>query len=922
MAVEDVANLDAALSLPWVQDDISELAYKALDKLGFLDTPNPANLYAALNVPWVYDGISETEYDIIDSLGALDFDAPDVVSQLFLMPFLLSPDATDALAIRGMENLADRGRLATLTDHSTFEDGVTDDETTLIAGVGTLRDTDEIRRVLNPGGAAIETISLGTELTPHLKISIIRTDSQSRPGTVGSVRDAVEFVEKTVGLPLPVNHVIIMLNDLAVAEKYAGTNFGFAYSYKPKYEAAQGTFEWRHLQTGFVHETAHYFWTGNENWIDEGLANIVEYQFGLQMGLSHGQLQTERKNCEAHDLEMLSEWDPDRADVDRYHCVYYLGQPLFYDLLESMGAETFTSSLRDYYRLSLEVREEDRTPSIAEVRKAFAGQDAIIDRHWSGKMNAPENRPFDEGYERTSHDLIRWEQYPTFADGVVEFKGVLLGDGILVSRDATEISRFEFAAFKLRSADGGADLGSILPPPRPGRKWILDDPGDVQAATFAINEAERRFHIRFEWPTALGGVPEDVVVHVLGYQNSDRDPTIGSKVDALGYARIRVPPTSTLKQTPTAVPVYAAAWNRLDNAAWLEANHPSLAVEIKDLPWVQNGINDAEFKALREFLYLALWSRTAVSNMLEYGWVKDGVDAREADTIDWVVGFNDAANSLSITKLAWVQDGIDEVELQAIRRLTEIATTDPDEATRVMVLPWVQDGIDIRDVGALWEADPYQLPTTMPPPAVRVIYATPSDAEANPIYMEAVQEALHRIQDWYADKLNGVTYELRDPVPEHCTLAQPADYYAREGGWDRTITDLQHCAPVKYPSLYYVWVIYVDTPFDCEASELGRGGGGVTLMHRDDLDGLANPEGNTQCGFHRPQRGYIGGAAHELGHAFGLPHPPGCDDGLDTCDEDLLMSGGYAYDFPDTHLTKSDISILRASPFVQYRPTE
>ena len=316
-------------------------------------------------------------------------------------------------------------------------------------------------------------------------------------------------------------------------------NFGFAYSYKPEYEAAQGTFEWRHLQTGFVHETAHYFWTGNEDWIDEGLANIVEYQFSLQMGLSQGQLQTKRKNCEAHDLKMLSEWDPDSGDVDRFHCSYYLGQPLFQDLLASMDVEPFREKLGELYQLSLEAQAADRTPSIAEVRQAFAGQDGIIDYHWSGKPNAPENRPFDEGYERTNHDLIQWEQYPAFVDGVVELKGVLLGDSILVSKDAMEISLFEFAAFKLRSVDGGTDLGSILPPPRTGRIWILDDPGDVQATTFAVNEADRRFQIRFEFPTALGD-PEDVVVLVLGYQNADREPTIGSKVDPLGYTRIRL----------------------------------------------------------------------------------------------------------------------------------------------------------------------------------------------------------------------------------------------------------------------------------------------------------------------------------------------------------------------------------------------
>ena len=427
IAAEEVANLDAVLRLPWVQDDITEAEYQALVTLGYLDSPNPANLQVALNIPWVQDHIADTEYDIIDSLGALDFDATDVVFQLLSMPFLLSPDATDALAIRGMGRLADRGRLTALTDHPIFQDGVTDDETTLIAAVGTLRGADEIQRVLSPGVAAIETVSLGTELAPHLKISIVRTDSQSRPGTSEATRDLIRFVENTIGLALPVDHVIIMLSENSLIDKYAGTNYGFAFSYLPKYEVTQqGTHEWRQLRSGFIHETAHYFWSGNENWIDEGLANLFEYRFGLQTGLSHGQLQTPRKGCEAHDLEMLSEWDPDSSEWDRFHCNYYLGQLFFQDLYASMDGETFAASLQEYYRLSLEAQEADRTPGIAEVRKAFAGQDAIIDRHWSGKMNAPENRPFDEGYEYTSHNLIQWTRYPTYENGVVTFEGIFL----------------------------------------------------------------------------------------------------------------------------------------------------------------------------------------------------------------------------------------------------------------------------------------------------------------------------------------------------------------------------------------------------------------------------------------------------------------------------------------------------------------
>ncbi|MCY4624183.1 MAG: hypothetical protein OXC99_04160 [Chloroflexi bacterium] len=537
IAVENVANVEAALRLSWVQDDIQEAEYQALDKLGYLDSPNPANLYLALNLPWVQDEMTETEYAIIDSLGALDFDATDVVFQLLSMPFLLSPDTTDALAIRGMENLADRGRLAALTDHSVFEDGVTEDETTLIAAVGTLRDADEIPQVLAPGGAAVETVTLGTELTPHLKISIVRTDSQSRPGTVEATRDTIQFVENTTGLALPVDHVIIMLDENAVTDKYAGTNYGFAVSYLPKYEVTQhGSREWRQLRLGLVHEIAHYFWRGNENWIDEGLANLYEYRFGLQMGLSHGQLQTMRKGCEAHDLEMLAVWDPDSRERDGHHCAYYLGQLFFQDLNASMDAEAFTAGLQEFYRLSLEAQESNSTPGIAEVRQAFAGQDATIDRHWSGKMNAPENRPFDEGRDRTNHALIEWTQPPTY-DGSrsVSFEGVLLDDAVLVNNAPTQGG---YANFSLYTADGEW-VGSILPGLTSG-KWSLDDPGDTVAGKYLINPATRSFIIEFPFPHRLKGLPSDYVVAVWGFQDPDRTPTIGENLDLLSYARIRV----------------------------------------------------------------------------------------------------------------------------------------------------------------------------------------------------------------------------------------------------------------------------------------------------------------------------------------------------------------------------------------------
>ena len=682
MAVEDVANLETILHLPWVQDDITEAEYEFLDKLGYLDSPNPANLQATLNIPWVQDDIAETEYDIIVSLAQLDFDASDVVFRLLSMPFLLSPDTTDALAIRGMENLADGGRLAALTDHSIFEDRVTDNETTLIAAVGTLRDTDEISRVLDPGGAAIETISLGTELTPHLKISIVRTDSQSRPGTIEATGDLIQFIENAIGLPLPVDHVIIMLSENAVTDKAAGTNYGFAFSYLPKYDVTQhDTREWSNLQRGFVHEAAHYFWRGNEDWIDEGLANLFEYRFGLQMGLSHGQLQTRRYGCEAHDLKMLSGWDPSLSEWDRYHCAYYLGQLFFQDLYASMDGETFVASLQEYYRLSLEAQEADRTPGIAEVRKAFAGQGTVIDHHWSGKMNAPENRGFDEGLDRIDHDLVRWDKYPTYEGGKVSFKGELLSDGVFSHPAMTSPGTVIRTNFAVRHANRREYLGSILPP---GRNWRLDDPLDVIADSYQLDG--QSFAVAFTFPEGVDGALFDYVVTVRGFQDETRTPTIGTHSDLLGYARIRVPS-------------WLDAWNMLDNAGWLDANYPSLAAQIKGMHWVQDGIDGgAEAKALREVLYLAALSRPAVSNILAFEWVEDGVHEREADAIDLVVGSNDPANALSITELTWLQDGIDDLELKTLQELQFFHDA---QATAVISMPWFRDGIEPIEVEAI-----------------------------------------------------------------------------------------------------------------------------------------------------------------------------------------------------------------------------
>ena len=87
-----------------------------------------------------------------------------------------------------------------------------------------------------------------------------------------------------------------------------------------------------------------------------------------------------------------------------------------------------------------------------------------------------------------------------------------------------------------------------------------------------------------------------------------------------------------------------------------------------------------------------------------------------------------------------------------------------------------------------------------------------------------------------------------------------------------------------------------------------------------DLALMQNPGTWTFCDVGTIERSYgsvLGGLAHELGHAFGLPHPPGCDEELPTCDYAALMANGYDV-YPDTYLRDDDEKVfLRRLPFIK-----
>lgn len=210
------------------------------------------------------------------------------------------------------------------------------------------------------------------------------------------------------------------------------------------------------------------------------------------------------------------------------------------------------------------------------------------------------------------------------------------------------------------------------------------------------------------------------------------------------------------------------------------------------------------------------------------------------------------------------------------------------------------------------------------PRTVRLIYLAPQDREFRADYDRAVLAAFVDLQDWYRRQLDGPVFTLYGLQVDHCRLTQPADYYLADS-YAKVLQDARRCLPVRLADTTTTWVLYADVGHGCDLpGRLGVGSPGVTIMGQEDLQGL-NDEPRINDGCREVPKltlgRWRGGGGHELGHAFGLPHPPGCDANAADCDRNALMWSGYS-NYPNTYLRDDNKATLRSSPFfgIQQRP--
>ena len=510
------------------------IALYSMQNIRWIHRSHPALYNSIIDLPWVADGLLGSEKEAIDELLYIAVRDVRIANDLVKMPFMQTYETADMHALYGVNSLIRDGLASDLTNTSVYKTGVTDAWTPVLAGAAATESASAIDEYLDAASFTMETEIYSTNHSERVAVSVLRRKgTQAMAFTVDMVHQAVGSTETIMAMPLPTDHVIVVFDNRAVTGDFLGTNHGFAIGISQDAEANRSSW----LQNVLNHEVAHYWWEGNADWIDEGMADTIAATASSAQGNEIQAKRNKRKNCTAENLSEIG--IAPREYAGQFYCNYYLGEKLFRGLQDIMGDDAFTAAMQDLYRASrakpaprtqLEVRSD-----IDDVRRSFAAHSGIVEHHWKGDVNAPHRWDPDDSLNFTSHDAVVWSQKPTYSNGTVSFSGELTGEGSLSSMTLQAARQGGISNFSIND-DTGKYLGSILPQLTDGRYWNLDSPGDVVADLYELSDGG--FSIRFRWPPGIGSYA-DKHVTVWGYNNRARTAQLGNRADALGRSMVR-----------------------------------------------------------------------------------------------------------------------------------------------------------------------------------------------------------------------------------------------------------------------------------------------------------------------------------------------------------------------------------------------
>ena len=514
----DVAS--SVVSLNWVHDGVDAVEVKAIESLFFIANEDSEVATSIVSLRWVQDGIEDAEVGLIGNFVWISKRDPGAALRIVGMPFIDTIEAPDISAIEAL------GRLATFApetfvrvmSHAALLDGISNDMASVVATLHGVAGTNPslIDVLLDPARVSLERRTITLPLAGDVTLVIIRT----APGAARSMdllEHSVRSAEEYMGAPLPTSYVGLLYEN-AVSAWAAGENFGTHIAVRPKYDVDDGSHDAAFAGHSNAHEVAHYYWSGNAGWVDEGaadfMASIIENaRTGHPIGVTNLPCVYARSIGELEALGIA------QGDVE-FGCNYSLGERLFVDLYRTLGEGRFQQGFRALY-LASEIEDDadsrrGTSVGIEHVREAFRSDDgveaAVIARWYDGteaydlsqldatiadptlpKINGRIDRAYiiisEGGPEASSFSAQDVQGYVLLN---VEYSYSVKGGPHEVSLDLVEFYEdgFEFrraSLQKITATDqyiGGTRLAWVGQSERwaPGRYWVYVYAGDRKVA--------------------------------------------------------------------------------------------------------------------------------------------------------------------------------------------------------------------------------------------------------------------------------------------------------------------------------------------------------------------------------------------------------------------------------------------------------
>ena len=375
----DVEAASSVVSLSWVQDGIEGLEVETIEELSYIAYVNAKVALAVVSLSWVQDGVNVAEAALIEDVDSIVRNSPGAALRIVSMPFLETVEPPDISAINSLRLLAAfrPEAFVRVMSHAALKDGIQDDVAPIVATLnGVAKATPGlIDDLLDPSRVLLERRIITLPLSGDVVLDIIRT----APGAARSMdllEHSVRSAEEYMGAPLPTKYVGLLYEN-AVLGSSAGTNFGTHIAILPKYDIDDGTTEAEFAGSNIAHEVAHYYWSGNEDWVDEGAADFMA--FIIEGAGTGGPIAVTNPPCgHADGIAELESLDISLGDVE-FRCNYSLGERLFVDLNLTLGDERFLQGFRALY-LASEIEDDaddlrGTSVGIDHVGEAFRSDD-------------------------------------------------------------------------------------------------------------------------------------------------------------------------------------------------------------------------------------------------------------------------------------------------------------------------------------------------------------------------------------------------------------------------------------------------------------------------------------------------------------------------------------------------------------------